>query len=163
MKTPSPPRFEPVCRRRPSAALRELILLMQEFRCLGCARPLEAVEFDHVLPLGLGGDNGPENWAALCATCHRQKTVEDIKRIAKAERQRRYHETGKGRALRAGAFSVNGFVLRSRGFDRAWRRHLNGSLTLRCSCALCASPRVGSLSRSEVTPGADDVEREDEG
>ncbi|MGE0829932.1 MAG: HNH endonuclease [Hyphomonadaceae bacterium] len=101
----------------------------QSYQCLGCNEDLDDVEFDHVVPLGLGGGNDPDNWAALCVSCHASKTRTDLHIIAKAKRQRRYYETGRGRARRGGRFR--------RGFDRSHRRHVDGAVTRRCTCALC--------------------------
>jgi 5-methylcytosine-specific restriction endonuclease McrA len=78
--------------------LKETILAAQGFACFSCSKPLEDVEFDHVIPLRLGGANDPNNWAALCPQCHKKKTRTDLVRIAKAKRQRRFHETGRCRA-----------------------------------------------------------------
>lgn len=61
-------------------------------RALGwrCARCTDAgVEYDHILPLELGGKHALENIQLLCRECHRVKTALDIKRIAKARRLRR--------------------------------------------------------------------------
>lgn len=126
------------CRRRPSQRLKQSILEAQQGRCFSCGAQLAQVEFDHVVPLGLGGDNGLDNWAALCPECHKTKTRADLKRMAKAKRQRRYHETGRSRAPRnyspiAGA--------RPRGFDKTRTRHFDGTVTNRCSCARCSQTK----------------------
>lgn len=45
-------------------------------------------EFEHRIPVALGGDNTLENIWLACRACHREKTSnEDMPRIAKAERQ----------------------------------------------------------------------------
>lgn len=93
---------------------------------------LDDVDFDHVIPLGLGGLNAPDNWAALCQPCHRRKTIVDLKRIAKAKRQRRYHQTGRSKAPKT--WSPFGPV---RGFQRNWRKHLDGNVTRLCVCDAC--------------------------
>jgi 5-methylcytosine-specific restriction endonuclease McrA len=46
------------------------------------------VQFDHILPAELGGDNSLANCRALCVQCHKFKTRDDIKRIRKSDRQR---------------------------------------------------------------------------
>jgi hypothetical protein len=94
------------------------------------------VEFDHIIPLGLSGSNSPDNWAALCVKCHRRKTRSDLRRIAKAKRQRRYHETGRSRANTTKRNQA-GFGHTS-GFDRSRRRNLNGVVTVKCDCPECA-------------------------
>lgn len=55
-------------------------------RC-NCALSL-GVQFDHILPAELGGDNSLANCRALCVQCHKFKTRDDIKRIRKSDRQR---------------------------------------------------------------------------
>lgn len=134
------------CRQRPSRWLKVLILEAQDHRCLGCEAPLKDREFDHVIPLGIGGSNAADNWAALCPRCHRSKTRQDLKRIAKAKRQRRYHETGRSRAP-TGARIVPG-VGPTRGFDRTRKKALNGVVTKRCDCAQCR-PRGRAPRNSE--------------
>lgn len=120
------------CRAKPSKWLKQRVLEAQSHRCLGCDKVLADVEFDHVIPLGLGGLNAPENWAALCPRCHRRKTADDLRRIAKAKRQRRYHETGRSRA--PSQWAPFGSTAH---FPKHWRRHVNGMVTRRCACALC--------------------------
>ncbi|MBX9745344.1 MAG: HNH endonuclease, partial [Hyphomonadaceae bacterium] len=107
----------------------------QEGRCLGCQAMLSEVEFDHVIPLGLGGSNSPDNWAALCPNCHRAKTRVDLQRIAKAKRQRRFHETGRSRAAVSAPKPTRG----SRTFDRRHRKGMNGIVVEGCCCAGCLS------------------------
>lgn len=83
-------------------------------RC-GVAVTLADSNCDHVIPDALGGSNTLENAETLCLPCHRTvKTPADVKRIRKADRQRRYHETGRSHrhAVRP---------IRSRGFT-GWRR-----------------------------------------
>jgi 5-methylcytosine-specific restriction protein A len=49
-------------------------------------------EYDHILPTALGGKATLANCQVLCRACHGVKTAkEDIPRIRKADRQRRYH------------------------------------------------------------------------
>jgi 5-methylcytosine-specific restriction endonuclease McrA len=46
------------------------------------------VEFDHDIPLGIGGDNSFSNARAICMQCHKHKTRKhDMPRIAKTKRQ----------------------------------------------------------------------------
>lgn len=128
------------CRRRPSARLKREILDSQNGCCLACGATLTDVEYDHVIPLALGGGNDLKNWAAVCPPCHRTKTRIDLKRIAKAKRQRRFHETGRSRApSKFMPISGSGY----RGFDNTKRRHMNGNVSNRCSCPKCR-PRGGA-------------------
>jgi len=47
-------------------------------------------QFDHRLPLALGGKSDLPNCQAICAPCHKAKTArEDVPRIRKADRQRK--------------------------------------------------------------------------
>lgn len=46
------------------------------------------VQFDHVLPCELGGDNDLANCAAICVQCHKYATRNDIQQIRKSDRQR---------------------------------------------------------------------------
>lgn len=137
MKTPRSKQPRRCKRMRPSPALKAWLRAAQSDRCLGCDSLLDgAVEFDHVIPLALGGANRAENWAALCKRCHRTKTAADLKRIAKAKRQRRYHETGRSRAPSQGWAAASHFRA-SRQFSKTLRRHMNGMVTPRCACAKC--------------------------
>lgn len=54
-------------------------------RC-NCSLSL-GVQFDHNVPDQLGGDNSLENCMAICVQCHRFKTRNDVKQIAKSKRQ----------------------------------------------------------------------------
>lgn len=47
------------------------------------------IEFDHQIPLDLGGTDDPDNLKPIHDSCHRRKTKEDIRAIAKARRLRR--------------------------------------------------------------------------
>ncbi|KNY36048.1 HNH endonuclease [Agrobacterium sp. SUL3] len=55
-------------------------------RC-NCSLSL-GVQYDHAVPDALGGDNSLENCLAICVQCHRFKTKNDVKQIAKSNRQR---------------------------------------------------------------------------
>jgi hypothetical protein len=121
--------------------LKAWILEAQNQRCFACDSVLNEVEFDHVVPLGLAGSNSPDNWAALCGPCHRRKTASDLRKIAKAKRQRRYHETGRSRAP-SPKKAITGFGLQ-RHFDRCHHRGVNGVVIRRCGCPTCAGKRLG--------------------
>ncbi|MBS0257214.1 MAG: HNH endonuclease [Proteobacteria bacterium] len=55
-------------------------------RC-NCSLSL-GVQYDHAVPDALGGDNSLDNCLAICVQCHRFKTRNDVKQIAKSNRQR---------------------------------------------------------------------------
>ena len=48
-------------------------------------------DFDHELPLCLGGAHSENNIRAICKEAHRAKTAQDVSRKAKADRQRAKH------------------------------------------------------------------------
>lgn len=56
---------------------------------------LTGAEFDHRIPLALGGTNEPENIQAVSPKPHRKKTDKDDEDIARAERRKTYNETGR--------------------------------------------------------------------
>jgi 5-methylcytosine-specific restriction protein A len=58
-------------------------------RCEKCKAVLKAKRFDHDLPAELGGPATLENCRVLCIPCHAVKTADDIRRMRKADRQRR--------------------------------------------------------------------------
>lgn len=74
----------------------------QEIACVADA------EFDHTIPLELGGKHEPSNIRALHVNCHRIKTEADAKSIAKARRIRK-RRTGQAKPKRK---------IRSRGFRK---------------------------------------------
>jgi 5-methylcytosine-specific restriction endonuclease McrA len=93
------------------------VLKRQHYWCatVGCITTIglsggAPAEFDHVLPLELGGDDDLDNVQALCIPCHKAKTREDIKRIRKAARLRRDADPETRRKSPR--------PLRSRGFSR---------------------------------------------
>ncbi|KQQ46476.1 HNH endonuclease [Rhizobium sp. Leaf311] len=55
-------------------------------RC-NCSLSL-GVQYDHAVPDALGGDNSLKNCLAICVQCHKFKTRNDVKQIAKSNRQR---------------------------------------------------------------------------
>lgn len=63
--------------------------------CECCGRKLYtgdiAYDFDHDTPDGLGGDISFANCRVLCRGCHRSKTRQDVRTIAKAKRVERAH------------------------------------------------------------------------
>lgn len=77
-------------RRTHSPKTRESVLERYDYCCAVCKQKLSGMarpEFDHILPLGLGGDDEPENLQPLCKKCHRRKTDADVPQIAKSKRQ----------------------------------------------------------------------------
>lgn len=60
-------------------------------RCEKCGGVYTKPEFDHILPDALGGKPELANCMVLCRQCHKEKTAQDVKRIRKADRERRAH------------------------------------------------------------------------
>jgi len=85
-------------RRAPTKKEVGIVLMRQEGKCAKpkCRAKLswENTEWDHIVPLGLGGENSAENFQALCSDCHSGKTHgtgattagSDVGRIAKTKR-----------------------------------------------------------------------------
>ena len=111
---------------------------------------LEAVEYDHVIALGLGGSNAADNWAALCPACHREKTRDDLRAIAKAKRRKRFQETGRSRAPRVGwggwaggsgsacTSGQPGHHHAPNGFSKTLRKRMDGRVEQKCDCEECS-------------------------
>ena len=64
--------FTKVCR----AELRKTV-----GHCRSCDKKTKSYQFDHIVPVALGGSNLPENIQLLCLDCHKQKTKEDMHAI----------------------------------------------------------------------------------
>ena len=77
-------------RRRFSAKALLAHLLTFDGRCVDCGHKVggsAGLEWDHEIPLALGGQDIIENLQPLCRPCHRAKTRADQGHIAKAKRQ----------------------------------------------------------------------------
>lgn len=66
---------------------------LEEFgkKCASCSMRTggpAGLEWDHVIPLELGGDDELSNLQPLCRGCHRAKTRRDAGHIAKSRRMR---------------------------------------------------------------------------
>lgn len=61
--------------------------------CEVCGARLTVGKFryDHKLPDALGGEPTLENCVVQCLACDKPKTADDVRRIRKADRQRRNH------------------------------------------------------------------------
>lgn len=84
-----------------------------------CDQP--AHEVDHIVPQGLGGKSSLCNAQLLCGTHHKQKTRQDVKVMAKADRM----------GARSGQYARrkrNGSQIQSRGFDKRFKKKLNGEV-----------------------------------
>lgn len=72
-----------------SLRIKEEMLARFNGNCGLCGQPLcGRIDWDHIIPLALGGPDTPENLQPVHAEgCHSEKTKQDIKRIRKADRQ----------------------------------------------------------------------------
>ena len=81
--------------RKQTTDKRKIEVLCRQATCPLCGEILgraEDVQFDHIIPLALGGSNEYFNLQAVHAKCHKIKTeTEDVPRIAKAKRQEAAH------------------------------------------------------------------------
>lgn len=103
------------------------LCLDQSGKCALCADKLRegTIEYDHRIPLALGGSQEMDNWDALCTPCHKDKTKLDRWDIAKAERM------GGGRGSQTARRERNGSRLQSRGFDRRFTKKMDGTVVPR--------------------------------
>jgi 5-methylcytosine-specific restriction protein A len=80
--TPIPPR------------VRDRVARKADDCCQQCRRPIVGklrAEFDHIVPLILGGENREANIQCLCADCHSEKSKLDVRLKAKIARVRAKH------------------------------------------------------------------------
>ncbi|MDE2106949.1 MAG: HNH endonuclease [Patescibacteria group bacterium] len=86
------PSYEPVGptpRKAFTVAEHRIIRERQGDVCAICGQRERAYQFDHVLPIELGGAHSVDNAQMLCLICHRHKTAVDVRRIRKAARLRK--------------------------------------------------------------------------
>lgn len=80
---------------------------------------IHAREYDHAIPIVLGGENRENNLQLLCRPCHQAKTKLDVKLKAKVARVRKNH---------LGLRKPSKFAC-SR--DSRWKKKIDGSVVLR--------------------------------
>ena len=78
------------------------------YLCKGLIQVGDKWDIEHIIPIALGGSNEDDNLDIVHAKCHRFKTNDDVKVIAKAKRVEAKH---KGFARPKGK-------IQSRGFDK---------------------------------------------
>lgn len=74
--------------------VKDRIALRSEGYCQCCRREVVGklrAEFDHVIPLIIGGEHRETNLQLLCNECHAAKTKRDVKIKAKASSIRKKH------------------------------------------------------------------------
>ena len=91
--------------------------------CEGCGSRLVPgkYDYDHVLPAALGGEPTLENCSVKCDPCHGVKTVEDVRRIRKADRQKAAHIGARPKPKRPMPGSKHS----------KWKRKMDGSVVPR--------------------------------
>lgn len=79
----------------PPPRVKVRVYLLAEGKCICCTRFIDGskivAEYDHVVPLILGGENRESNLQLLCSECHSAKSVLDVKLKAKVARVRKRH------------------------------------------------------------------------
>lgn len=90
-------------------------------KCEACGAVLGVggFHFDHIIPDQLGGEPTLENCQCVCKVCHKDKTREDVGRIAKAKRQECKHLGIRKRSRFPGSR------------DSRWKKKLDGSVVER--------------------------------
>lgn len=99
------------------------VFLKHAGQCYLCGlmiRPGETWEVEHILPVGLGGDNGDENLRPAHTKCHKPKTAGDVGKMRKADRVRAKH---------FGAKQKSGSIPGSK--KSGWKRKMDGTVVRR--------------------------------
>lgn len=112
-------------RKAPSLSI-QVAVLLRHARCYFCGAKLRETghEWDHSIPLAIGGKHEAANIYCLCPDCHANKTRADVAVIAKSKRQ----GGEKGQYARR---KKNGPQLKSRGFDKSVKRKMNGKIEVK--------------------------------
>jgi 5-methylcytosine-specific restriction endonuclease McrA len=87
-----------VKRRAISKKERLEIFNARQGKCHICGEKILAMEkweVEHIIPFALGGKDEGDNLSVAHESCHKNKTREDVGRIAKAKRQANYHNHAK--------------------------------------------------------------------
>ena len=106
------------------------LLIEQDGRCPKCGvrldftKPRQVVD-EHLRPLREGGSNELHNRQLWCASCASHKTH---KKEAPARAKAARYEEGRTQAERRKA---NGSQIQSRGFDKRYRKKMNGEVIAR--------------------------------
>lgn len=106
-----------------------------EIKCSHCLEPtfIGDLEYDHIVPLALGGEHSWENLQPLCKSCHKRKTHGARHGYAGSDR----HKIQKTKRLEAARLALESGEemaskpkkkLSSRGFDKRYRKKMNGEV-----------------------------------
>ena len=91
-------------------------------RCQKCTLKIGGklrAEFDHIVPLILGGPNAESNLQLICHECHKAKTARDVKLKAKVAGVRKKHLSIRKPSRFAGSRNSR------------WKKKIDGSVVLR--------------------------------
>ena len=66
------PRDSETQRRHVSSEVKNYVFQRDGGRCVTCQSDVE-LQFDHIIPVAMGGSNEPENLQVLCGPCNRRK------------------------------------------------------------------------------------------
>ena len=112
-------------RRRRTPAQREAICSAHGWLCGLCGAPIKPPHdkwaLDHIIPLAGGGEDTDDNLHPVHVRCHAEKTLDDVKRIAKGKRVRAKH---------IGTASPTSRPMPGSRRSR-WKRKFNGEVVLR--------------------------------
>lgn len=105
------------------------LALEQDGKCACCSekldfRPRQIID-EHLHPLADGGSNEMENRALYCVGCAKAKT---LKEVTPRARSKRYAE---GRTQADKRKAAGGSRIRSRGFDKTYRKKMDGTVVRR--------------------------------
>ena len=92
----------------------------QKYKCAKCGMDiskLARVDYDHIKPIALGGDNSLSNFQALCPNCHAEKTQMDRVQIAKAKKK----NTSELKPERAKKRTSSQYKCKLSASDREWQ------------------------------------------
>lgn len=92
----------------------------QCYLCESNIRPGETWEVEHILPVGLGGDNTDENLRPAHTKCHKSKTKKDVGSMRKADRIRAKHFGAKEKKSSMPGSKKSG-----------WKRKMDGTVVKR--------------------------------
>lgn len=116
-------------RRAIPAHVRKAALAAYRDSCALCSDAPTGLHIDHIVPVALGGTNELSNLWPLCVPCHRRKTTG----TTQAERLASdlYGITKSARVARKWSQPLPEGRIRSRGFDKRFRKRMNGDVERR--------------------------------
>lgn len=122
------PDVQPIARKPLTKLEFAKLAVEQEGKCANCGAKLKfephQVRDEHVISLFGGGTNDLSNRQLWCVPCTKQKDKEDDARHAKIRHLR--GETGQQARRKR-----NGSQIQSRGFDKRYRKKMNGEVVAR--------------------------------